>query len=231
MSLENIEIINVEKKIFESFNDFIMSDDTRVFNKLLARILLMNKVKNIPGDVVECGVFKGSGIFTYLKIKNILWPNSHRKVIGFDFFNTEKLLETLTNTEKENMTSLFNDRNFSHNINYDKFLSDKILNNGFKKHEFELIKGDIAVTSKEFVKNRPGFKINFLYMDLDLEKPTYDTLENFWNNISVGGIVVFDEYAYHNWTESIGVDNFLKDKKIKLKSLNFMCPTAYFVKE
>jgi hypothetical protein len=69
-----------------------------------------------------------------------------------------------------------------------------------------------------------------LYLDLDLEQPTYYALMALWDRISSGGIVVFDEYAYHNWSESIGVDRFFKDKDIKIKSLNFIAPTAYVVK-
>ena len=66
----------------------------------------------------------------------------------------------------------------------------------------------------EFVNKRPGFKISLLYLDMDIEKPTYDTLVNFWDRISKGGIVVLDEYAHHQWSESIGVDKFLDERKI-----------------
>ncbi len=43
---------------------------------------------------------------------------------------------------------------------------------------------------------------------------------------------LFDEYEYHKFDESNGVDKFLKDKKItyNLISTNFYAPTAYIVK-
>ena len=56
-----------------------MSSDKRVFNKLIARALLYDSVKNIPGDIVECGVFKGSGLYTFLKLKKLFNPNSSKK--------------------------------------------------------------------------------------------------------------------------------------------------------
>ena len=100
----------------------------------------------------------------------------------------------------------------------------------FQKSEFELIQGDISITSKHFSENNPGFKISLLYMDLDLEQPTYDTLNNLWDNITKGGIIVFDEYGYHKWSESRGVDKFIEEKNLQIRSLDYSCPTAYIVK-
>ncbi len=67
-------------------------------------------------------------------------------------------------------------------------------------------------------------------MDLDLEEPTYNTLVNLWDNITKGGIVVFDEYGYHKWSESKAVDRFIQEKNLELKTLNYSAPTAYIKK-
>jgi hypothetical protein len=128
------------------------------------------------------------------------------------------------------MTLLFEGRNFSHQDSYKTFLNQKILDSGFFDHEFELIGGDVSKTVLDYVEERPGAKISMLYLDLDLEQPTYDVLTSLWDRVSSGGMVVFDEYAYHNWSESVGVDRFFKDKDIEIKSLNFIAPTAYVVK-
>jgi len=231
MDIKNLEITEIKQSLFDNFNEFIMSSDKRVFNKLIARTLLYNEIKDIPGDIVECGVFKGSGMFTFLKLKNIFNPNSSKKVIGFDFFDTSELLQTLElNNDKESMSALFNGRNFEHDESYKLFLEDNILSCGFSKDDFLLVQGDISKTSKNFSDENPGLKISLLYMDLDLEKPTYDTLNNLWGNISKGGIVVFDEYGYHKWSESKGVDKFIEENNLKIMGLNYFCPTAYIKK-
>lgn len=232
MNIDNLELSKNNQVLFDSFNSFIMSSDRRVFNKLVSRTLLYNMVKDVPGDIVECGVFKGSGLYTFLKLKNVLNPNSSKKIIGFDFFNTKDLLSTIKSEhDKRTMGILFSDRNFEHSDNYKLALENNILTNGFDPHEFILIDGDIVNSSKQFVIDNPGFKISLLYMDLDLEIPTYETLCNLWDRISFGGIVIFDEYGYHKWSESLGVDKFIEEKKIKLKNLDYFCPTAYFIKE
>lgn len=229
--MNNIEIINTPQELFDSFNTFILSDDTKVFNKLIARTIIYNQVKDIPGDIVECGVFKGTGIYTFLKLKRIFNPNSNKKVIGFDFFDNKNLITTLNNDiDRHYMNSLFKDRNFNHDEGFKDYLSEKIINDGFDTNEFELIKGDVSKTTLSFSKDNPGFKISLLYLDLDLEIPTYDTLSNFWDNMTKGGIIVLDEYAYHKWSESKGVDRFINEKGIEVKNLNFLCPTAYIQK-
>lgn len=231
MNIKKLELIETPQELFDSFNNFILSNDTKIFNKLIARTLLYEKVKNIPGDIVECGVFKGTGFYTFLKLKRIFNPNSNKKVIGFDFFDNESLVSTLTNElDKTYMDSLFKERNFNHDDNFKDLLYNKILNDGFLPNEFDLIKGDVSTTTYSFSNENPGFKISLLYMDLDLEKPTYDTLSNFWDNMTKGGIIVFDEYGYHKWSESKGVDRFIEEKGLEIKSINFLCPTAYIQK-
>lgn len=229
--MKDLEITHNPQSLYDSFNEFIISEDKRVFNKLIARTLLYDKVKDIAGDIVECGVFKGTGLLTFLKLKRLFNPNSYKKIIGFDFFDTKELLSSIKDDkEKTNMMNLFQCRNFKHEKSFKNILEKKILECGFDEHEYMLIEGNVIETTKKFAENNIGFKISLLYMDLDLEKPTYETLVNLWDNVSSGGIVVFDEYGYHKWSESIGVDKFLKEKNLKIKNLNYMCPTAFLEK-
>ena len=52
----------------------------------------------------------------------------------------------------------------------------------------------------------------------------------FWDRIVPGGVIVFDEYAYHTWSESNGVDRFLKGKNLNLLNTHIATPTAYIIK-
>lgn len=227
----NVEqVINTSQELYDSFNNLMFSNDTKVLGKFVAKVNLFNMVKDVPGDIVECGVFKGSGILGWLKIKKILDPNSFKKVIGFDFFDTESLINSLDGDDKYKMDKLFKTRSFKHENNFKDMLHNKILDCGFSSGDFELIEGDVMNSTYDFVSKRPGAKISLLYIDLDLEKPTYAVLSALWDRVSKGGIVVFDEYAYHQWSESIGVDKFFEDKDVKIRNLNFNAPTAYIIK-
>jgi hypothetical protein len=231
MNLKDLELVTaLDQNFYDSFNTFMISSDLKVFGKLLARTQLFEKVKDVPGDIVECGVFKGTGLFTFLKLKRYFCPNTYKKVIGFDFFNSQELTSTLKNQDQSAMKTLFDGRKFEHDSEFKQKLDSTIRSSGFQDHEYELISGDISKTVVEYVENRPGAKISLLYLDLDLEVPTYNTLMSLWDRVSSGGIVVFDEYAYHNWSESKGVDRFFADHDIKINSLNFFAPSAYVVK-
>jgi hypothetical protein len=230
-TIKDLELTKNSQELFDNFNGFILSEDRRVFSKLIARVLLYNEVKDIPGDIVECGVFKGTGLYTFLKLKYIFNPNSSKKVVGFDFFDTKALLKSIFGTkESEPMEVLFKGRGFNHDAPYCEILSKKILDDGFAPNDFELVKGDVSITTKEYAENNVGFRISLLYMDVDLSIPTYNTLNNLWDNVTKGGIVVFDEYGYNKWSESNAVDRFIHERGLDLKCLNFMSPTAYIKK-
>jgi hypothetical protein len=226
VDLKDLEIISQTQKFYDNFNGFILSPDIKVFGKLLARTLLFDEVKHVPGDILEFGVFKGTGLLTFLKLKRYLCPNTVKKVVGFDFFETNSLLDSLSDQDKEAMTTLFKDRGFTHEESFKEYLSDSIMDFGFKPYEFDLVKGDASKTIGEYLSTRPGLKISLLYLDMDLAEPTYDVLCETWDRVSKGGMVIFDEYAYQQWSESQGVDKFFNDKDVEIRSLNYMAPTA-----
>jgi len=171
---ENVSRIN-SQELYDSFNSFIMSRDRGIFGKLIARTLVYETVSSVPGDIVECGVFKGSGMYTFLKLKQIFNPNSIKKVIGFDFFNAQQLLDSIKNpVDRETMSGMFTDRKFIPGVSYSytDYLSNKLVADGFSPEEFMLVEGDISYTSEQFVLDHPGFKISLLYIDLDTDVPT-----------------------------------------------------------
>ncbi len=220
-----------QSEIYDAFEKFIFSDDTKILAKLTARTLIFNKIINVPGDIVEAGVYRGSGMLTWLKLKKILAPNSLKKAIGFDYFDTESLLNSLSGQDRASMQGLFEVRGYKHEEGAERFVQDLIVNGGFDEKSYDLISGDISQTAPEFVAKRPGLKISCLYLDLDLENPTYHALNAFWDRVSIGGMVVFDEYAYHQWSEAQGADRFFEEKNIQIQALDYPCPTAYVVKQ
>ena len=90
---------------------------------------------------------------------------------------------------------------------------------GFNTDIYQLIEGDVSDTIPKYLKDNPGFRISYLYLDLDIDEPTYISLELFYDRIVRGGIIVFDEYACEKWTESDAVDRFLNNHpELKIKS-------------
>jgi hypothetical protein len=230
----NSNIKNVpSEEVYKSFNDFIFSNDIKVLGKLLHRFDFFNKVKHLPGDIVEIGVFKGSGIATFSKFVEIYCSNSNKKIIGFDIFDVndaEKILVADGQHDKEKMKVVYS------KVNSDVLTLDSVearLSNMNIDKKYILKKGDVAETLPIFLKENPGFRVSLLYIDVDIERPTYNALKNLWDRILPGGIIVFDEYEYHKFSESSGVEMFLKEFNLEynLISTNFLAPTAYLIKK
>jgi hypothetical protein len=47
ININHLETSQTSQAIFDNFNSFILSEDRRVFNKLVARTLIYNQVKDI----------------------------------------------------------------------------------------------------------------------------------------------------------------------------------------
>ena len=200
------EIQATHQSIYDFYNNFIFSNDNRVFNKMIKRTELYLNVKDIVGDILEFGVFKGASIALWCKLINMYEPNSITKAIGFDFFNPQQVVDELDGLNKEMMMDVVN-RVEKSDLSLEG-VQEKL--SVFDSSRYKLIQGNAVSSSSTFLTNNPGLKIKLLYMDLDVGEPTYEILLKLWNNVSINGIIVFDEYAYHQWDESVGVDKFLK---------------------
>jgi hypothetical protein len=222
------DIHNGEQKVqkwYDNFNNFIFSGEQDIFNKLITRAQLACQTENLHGDIVECGVFKGSGMMIWMKMLELINPHSSQKVIGFDFFNPSNATNLSDPADKKGMEQVFSRAgNSVVEETAVEAIREKFLQAGYSR--FELVKGDASITTQEYIQANPGFRISLLYMDLDIEKPTYDVLTNLWDRVVPGGLAIFDEYAYGAWSEANAVDRFVRERGLTLEKLMVKSPTA-----
>ena len=222
-------------EVYALFNDFIFSNDIRITGKLLYRFKFFLETKHLPGDIVEVGVFKGSGVATFTKFIEIFCPNSNKKVIGFDIFDVEEGKQILNDRDSEidknTMTVVYNkvDRSELSLEAVKKRLSNTVQN---IDNRIKLVAGDVQDTMPKFLKENPGFRASLIYIDVDIARPTYYSMKYLWDRLLPGGVILFDEYEYHVFSESSGVDMFLQETGIKynLVSTDWVGPTAYLRK-
>jgi hypothetical protein len=223
---------NVSTDTYRAFNDFIFSEDLKLMGKLLHRFKHFLEVRHLPGDIVEVGVFKGSGMSSFLKFIEIFCPNSNKRVIGFDIFSRENSSVILNKDSKLDKDAM--------NIVYDRVSDSDLTLEAVHKRladtetdKFKLIDGDVEFSMPTFLQENPGFRASLVYIDVDLERPTYHTLVNMWDRLLPGGVILFDEYEYHKFSESIGVERFLKERNMEyiLQSTDWIAPTAFMIKK
>jgi hypothetical protein len=170
--------------LWDAYNLLLLGPDLGRIRKLLIRYRLFEQSLDIPGDIVECGVFRGAGLMYWAKLLEIFCPNSTKRVIGFDAFRP--FLDLPLRQEEHGIAESF----------------DKIVR-GVSETEVaagvdaagmsgrvELVSGEIETTAVEYVKHNIGSRISLLHLDLDTYSGTKAALESFYPMVSRGGIVV-----------------------------------------
>ena len=94
----------------------------------------------------------------------------------------------------------------------------------------ELVKGDVCKTLPEYVKKHPELKISFLNIDVDVYEPIKAVLENLYNKVSKGGIIMLDDYANVFPGANKAVDDFFKDKNVEIKRFPYAVTPCYMIK-
>src|SRR5665213_730079 len=71
---------------FEHENDFYLSCDPTRIGKFIAGYELYKMALNLPGHIVECGVFKGTSLSRFAMFRSLLGNAYTARIIAFDTF-------------------------------------------------------------------------------------------------------------------------------------------------
>ncbi|MBI5728756.1 MAG: class I SAM-dependent methyltransferase [Candidatus Magasanikbacteria bacterium] len=206
------------------YDKFLAEASIDRLQKILARYELFKMVHDVPGDLVECGVFKGSGIYTLAKLQRLFMPHGDRRIVGFDFFGADRT----TSFERVEDKKVLDEhaKTWSSQETILASLAKQDIRN------VELVAGNVIATTAQYARDHVGFRISLLYLDVDNYEGTLAILKNLYPLVSPGGLVVFDEYAIRGHGESDAVDAYFKDNPPHLRSLPWAnTPSAYFIKE
>lgn len=203
--------------------------------KFLAQVEVFKKIVNIPGAVVECGVFKGASLLTFTKLIEVYCPgDTLKRVIGFDTFEGFPSLSQKDGLPDETRGKTLGGWNANNFLPFLKQIIEITQEDSmiprFKR--VELVQGDVMKTIPEYVKNNPGLRIALLHLDLDLYEPTKTALEHLYPLVVSGGVVLFDEYAMAGFPgESAAFDEYFKGKRPIMHKFPFIStPGGYFIK-
>lgn len=204
--------------------------------RFLAHNELFLKTLEVPGDVAELGVFRGLGLMTWANFLESYCISDRTKIVyGFDNWKGFVTLAKEDGSIEEDVQKLSG--GFSPEAYYQE-LKDAIHifdNDRFVpwKDRVKLIEGNIEDTVPQFSKENPGIRFSLIHFDCDLYEPTKIGLEYFWDRLSRGGVMLFDEYAIKEWPgETKAADEFFADKNVDIKKLAWNnVPGGYIIKE
>ena len=209
--------------IWNSENIYHLKTDTSRISKLIYHYEIYKKIISLPGDVVECGVFKGISLTRFLTFREILEYNNSRKIYGFDVFG--KFPKPKNQGDKSFLKRW--EKNAGDGIDAQE-LNNFLLEKKFLN--FELVKGDVKKTIPNLIKQQPHLKISLLHLDMDIYEPTKFVLNKLFSYVVKGGIILIDDYnSVFGATKA--TDEFLNlNKNLEIKKLNFYKVPSYIIK-
>jgi hypothetical protein len=228
-----VEFNEARKALVEGVDSTYLADAPFLFltriqtTAMLSRIALFELVRNMPGSIIECGVFRGNSLMLLQQLSLTLEPYAiNRTIYGFDTFEGFRSIDEVhdPNDIDESMFSDTSDELLKKIIE----LQDVVrpVNRIPKTH---LVKGDIARTVPEFVRENPGLCISLLILDTDLYDSTKVALTNFLPHMHKGAVILLDEVCYSKFIgETIALKEVCDLRKVRLKKFPFDSTCGYF---
>lgn len=204
--------------------------------KILALWEAFKMVQDLPGSIVELGVFKGQSLLLFAKFMELMNPNDRScSVIGFDNFRGFTEFH-----DKDGEVDQRHDKTVGgwspadyydelkahiHLFDFDRFVGHKA--------RIELVEGDIQKTVPAYVEANKGLCIRLLNLDADMYEPTMTGLRHLYDLVLPGGVVLLDELAFSQFPgETEAVRDFFGGKMPVIRKFPFYSnPGGYFIKE
>lgn len=184
-------------QLIEKVQAFTMTSPERIY--ALVRAVEHIIRNDIPGDFVECGVWRGGSMMvvaiTLLKLKN-----TSRHLYLFDTFEGmteptavdvslegEKASEILQRQadKKDHKDSVWAYAHLSQ-------VKEAMFTTGYEPNRIHFVKGKIEDTVPESAPE----KISLLRLDTDWYESTRHELIHLYPRLSVGGVIIIDDYGH-----------------------------------
>ncbi len=211
-------------KAFEYENNFYLSCDNKRLSKILAHYEFFKMIKDLPGAIVDCGVFKGTSLVRFAGFRDLFGNSFSHKIIGFDTF--DEFPETEYDKDKKYRKRFISNAG-EKSISVDQL--ESVLEHKGLNTNIELVAGDINVTVPSYIENNQYLNISLLNLDTDIYEPAVTILEHLYPRIVRGGILLLDDYGVFPG-ETKAVDEYFADMDVVIKKSPFAMTPCYIVK-
>ena len=207
-------LASTELSTFDLFRNFPVVTPRYNIARFLAHYEIFKKIIDVPGVIIDLGVFRGASTFTWAKLCEIFCPTDIRKtVIGFDTFSGFPEIGVEDGPEDPQQDVVPGGYFGGSSVEADLDLAQEAMNHDRHlrhKNRIEFVKGDVCETIPRYVDEKgDGLRVSLLNLDLDLYEPTRVALDCFVPKMARGGVIVFDEYAIDTFGgETKAVDEY-----------------------
>lgn len=207
--------------VWDAENIFYLKSHESRLGKLLALYEIYKKIIDIPGDIVECGVYKGASLMRLAAFRRLLENDYSREIFGFDIFGTFPTGEVSDEADLKFIKEFESGGGNG--------ISACELQDLFKRKSYRnisLVQGNLFETLPEYMNNNSHRRIALLHLDLDVYEPTKYSLECLADSVVPGGVIVFDDYSAVDGATK-AADEFLKRKNYKINKVNYYKVPSY----
>lgn len=207
--------LNEYKEIIDFVKPYTMTSNSSLISLIDAvKYIIKN---NIPGSVVECGVWRGGSMMAVAK--TLMKMNTYDKELYlFDTFTgmTKPNEIDVGVGNKERSIDLFNKQKVSEDTtNWLKASINEVKQNiqkvGYDKDKIFFVKGKVEDT---LPKNSPSI-ISLLRLDTDWYESTKHELIHLFPKLSKGGVIIIDDYDDWEGCRK-AVEEYISKEKIPL---------------
>ena len=204
-------------------------------SSVLAKLLYVNElyqqILDLPGVVMEFGVWWGQNLALVQSLRAVYEPYNHmRKVIGFDTFEGYSSV-----APEDGSHPLAAEGQYAVSRDYIDHLSE-VLDYHERENvmahvpKYELVAGDATKSIHDYLQRNPQTLIALAYFDMQLYEPTRACLEAIQPHLVRGSIVALDELGSDEFPgetqalrETLGIDRY------ELRRSRFLPDRTYLV--
>jgi O-methyltransferase len=199
--------------LFESVEPFTMTSILRV--AALRHAVRYIAQSDIPGDIVECGVWKGGSMMAIAK--TLLESGSPQRTLRL--FDTFEGMSEPTDIDRDRTgakaAQYLEAGPRETNVDWSYAPLDEVRHNmqgtGYDPRRIVYIKGKIEDTLPRHAPDQ----IALLRLDTDWYQSTYHELVHLYPRLSVGGVLIIDDYGHWQGARR-AVDQYIEEHGLKL---------------
>ncbi|HER26277.1 MAG TPA: hypothetical protein ENI69_04130 [Rhodospirillales bacterium] len=189
--------------LFSYMDQFGLYAGAQTIASRIAAYEALKLTLDVPGHIVEFGVWHGSNLLFIAKLLKLMRPNTHKQVIGFDNFAGLPEAHELDGAAAQTSLGRYCG-------------NEEILRAAIDLHGLEgwvhLVKGDADETIPAYEDAAPEAMVSLAWVDFDLYEPCKTALKFLGRRLCSGGMIVFDEAISANWPgETIAMREFIEE--------------------
>ncbi len=210
----NSSQLQARERLVELFEQSPIPLPERLFNigmytrsSVLVKYLVLNdiyqRIKHIPGHLMEFGTWWGQNLILLENLRAIHEPfNKQRVIVGFDTFDGYTSL-----SDKDKPSEVWAEQSYNTGVDYMAHLRELLQTHeasnalGHLTGRHRLIAGDVSQTASRYFEDNPATLVAMAYFDMALYQPTKDALVALRPHLVSGSVLLFDELT---WPESPG---------------------------